>query len=251
MRDLRHAGAAMAAAVALALTTHGSWADAQAEKPLKDQYQAATPEQSGRLDPEDETASTPPPLENTDQPYRRSDATIRQDEKARVKTIREYRETTEIASLDQLADDHADLSTFVKAIDAAGLTSAFSSDEPYTLFAPTNDAFDALPNGELDRLMRPENQAELAELLRGHVVSGAVDSGSARRLTETEVLTGDAVTIQGKGDALTLGDATVVETDLRAGSLVIHTVDRVLGVVATDRVAATGRNDDEQEEAEE
>lgn len=152
--------------------------------------------------------------------------------------------------LAELARDNDQLSTFAKAVKTAGLTKALATDGEYTIFAPTNDAFAALPEGELEELLKPENREALRELLRGHIVAGTVKAEQAKTLTEAQVLTGDTVAVTAEEEGLRIGDATIVDTDLNAGGITIHTVDTIIGA-PKDAIAATDTDEDDKEEAEE
>lgn len=138
------------------------------------------------------------------------------------------------------AVNSADHETLVAAVKAAGLVDTLSSEGPFTVFAPTDDAFAALPAGTVETLLKPENKASLTKILTCHVVSGKVMSaalakmieGSANKLpvqtvggcTFTASLEGGMVKIEdGKGQA-----ATVTIADVRQSNGVIHVIDTVL-----------------------
>jgi uncharacterized surface protein with fasciclin (FAS1) repeats len=133
--------------------------------------------------------------------------------------------------LDVLRDDER-FSTLVDAIEAAGLTDLVEGEGPVTLFAPTNDAFEQLPDGTLDDLLLPENTDELAQLLSYHGAQGAltaediVAAGQVETLLESEPIT---VTTDDDGNVVLNGDqATVEEADLVASNGLIHAIDGVL-----------------------
>lgn len=131
--------------------------------------------------------------------------------------------------LQQLAEDHGDISQFVEALEQTGLASTVTQEgQQYTAFAPTDDAFDELGDrGE--ELMKPENRAELTELLRNHLVVGEVDEERAKTLTEALAVTGETLRIESSEDGeIMINGATVDETNLQAGTLTIHTIDQVL-----------------------
>jgi uncharacterized surface protein with fasciclin (FAS1) repeats len=117
-------------------------------------------------------------------------------------------------------------STLVAAIVAAGLVETLQGEGPFTVFAPTDDAFAALPAGLLEKLLLPENIGVLTSILTYHVVAGKVMS--------TDVTTGDAATVEGSTLALDtmsgvmVNDATVVAADVEASNGVIHVIDKVL-----------------------
>lgn len=130
-------------------------------------------------------------------------------------------------TLDQVVAGNSSFSTLNTAIQAAGLGATLSGAEPYTIFAPTNEAFAALPPGTLDQLLLPENKADLQKVLSYHVVPGTVTSAD---ITPGEVNTveGSPVTIATDGGKVTVGAATVVEADITASNGVIHAIDQVL-----------------------
>ena len=117
-------------------------------------------------------------------------------------------------------------STLVAAVTAAGLVETLQGEGPFTVFAPTDDAFAALPAGLLEKLLLPENIGVLTAILTYHVVAGKVMS--------TDVTTGDAATVEGSTLALDtmsgvmVNDATVIAADVEASNGVIHVIDKVL-----------------------
>ncbi len=120
-----------------------------------------------------------------------------------------------------------DLSTLVAAVKAAGLVETLSGKGPYTVFAPTNEAFAALPAGTLDELLKPENKDQLVKVLTYHVVPGTVTSSQlvAGPVTTVE---GQDVTIALAGGKAMVNDATVVTADIAASNGVVHVIDKVL-----------------------
>jgi uncharacterized surface protein with fasciclin (FAS1) repeats len=101
------------------------------------------------------------------------------------------------------------------------------NDGPYTLFAPTNEAFAALPEGTLDELLKPENKDELAVILTYHVVPGKVMTVDVVNLNSAVTVNGQSVTIT-TGDGIKVDDANVIRTDILAKNGVIHTIDKVI-----------------------
>jgi uncharacterized surface protein with fasciclin (FAS1) repeats len=124
-------------------------------------------------------------------------------------------------------------STLVTAIQAADLEDTLRGEGPFTVFAPTNAAFDALPAGTLDTLLQPENKDQLASILTYHVVPGAVTSDQVvgQRMNVATV-NGETVLIDGTGGkmraAVTVNDANVTNADILATNGVIHVIDEVL-----------------------
>lgn len=119
--------------------------------------------------------------------------------------------------------------TLVKAVQTAELVDTLEGEGPFTLFAPTDDAFAALPEATLARLFEPENAGQLAKILSFHVVPGRF---MAAELTTTKVDTaaGLKLSIEADGERVTVGDqaATVVKTDIEANNGVIHVIDAVV-----------------------
>ncbi|BAU13548.1 beta-Ig-H3/fasciclin [Leptolyngbya sp. NIES-3755] len=129
-----------------------------------------------------------------------------------------------------IAARNSSFTTLVQAVKAAGLTETLSSNGPFTVFAPTNEAFAALPKGTLEKLLKPENKKTLQKILTYHVVSGNVLSKDLRsgRVTTVE---GGRVAVQvrhGRNGGIRVNRSTVVATDIRGTNGVVHVIDRVL-----------------------
>jgi uncharacterized surface protein with fasciclin (FAS1) repeats len=118
--------------------------------------------------------------------------------------------------------------TLVTAVKAAGLVEALKAPGPYTVFAPTDDAFKKLPAGVLEKLLA--NPAKLADVLKYHVVSGNV--GAAQVLTmngkDVKTLEGSDIKIRVKGSEVKVDNATVIKTDVGCDNGVIHVIDTVM-----------------------
>lgn len=128
-----------------------------------------------------------------------------------------------------IAAGNADFETLVAAVQAAGLADTLSGDGPFTVFAPTDAAFAALPDGTLDSLLQPENRDQLAAILTYHVVPGKVMSGDlAGKTTEATTVQGQAVTIDAMGGGVSVEGASVVQADIEATNGVIHVIDQVI-----------------------
>nr|NLD41135.1 fasciclin domain-containing protein [Actinomycetales bacterium] len=125
-----------------------------------------------------------------------------------------------------VAAANSDFETLVAAVTAADLAGTLSGDGPFTVFAPTDDAFAALPEGLVDALLLPEKEAALTSILTYHVLSGEVMAA--------DVTAGDVATVEGSTIAITtddgvmVNDATVIATDVDASNGVIHVIDTVL-----------------------
>lgn len=159
-------------------------------------------------------------------------------EEAMEEEMEEAEATGEPATIVEVAAGNEDFSTLVAAIEAADLVETLSGEGPFTVFAPTNEAFEALPEGVLDALLLEENQDTLVKILTYHVVPGAVFS--------TDIADGDVATVEGQTvtlsttDGVTVNEATVVTADIEASNGVIHVIDAVLLPPDVDPAALTG-----------
>lgn len=127
----------------------------------------------------------------------------------------------------QLASGTESLSTLVTAVKAAGLVETLSGKGPFTVFAPTNDAFDALPEGVLVKLLKPENKDKLVAVLTYHVVSGNVKSTDLKDGMEAATVQGDNIKVD-LSDGAKINDANVVSADINASNGVVHVIDKVI-----------------------
>ena len=117
--------------------------------------------------------------------------------------------------------------TLVAAVQAADLGETLSAEGPYTVFAPTDEAFAALPEGTVESLLEPENKDQLAAILTYHVVPGKVMSTDLSNGMEAETVNGAAVTIMTEG-GVKVQEASVVTADIEASNGVIHVIDSVI-----------------------
>ena len=126
-----------------------------------------------------------------------------------------------------IAASNPDFSTLVTAVKAAGLVETLSSKGPFTVFAPTNKAFAALPKGTLEKLLKPENRNLLRKVLTYHVVPGDL---MARNLRSGRVATveGSSVAVQVRHGSVRINNSNVIKADVDAKNGVIHVIDRVL-----------------------
>jgi uncharacterized surface protein with fasciclin (FAS1) repeats len=118
--------------------------------------------------------------------------------------------------------------TLAAALGAAGLVDTLKGKGPFTVFAPTDDAFAKLPAGTVEGLLKPENKAKLTAILTYHVVPGKVMAADVVKLMEAKTVNGKAVTITVKGSTVMINDASVTATDIAASNGVIHVIDAVL-----------------------
>ena len=133
-----------------------------------------------------------------------------------------------------------DHTTLVAAVKAAGLVETLQGDGPFTVFAPTNDAFAALPAGTVDTLLKPENKDMLVKILTAHVLPANATSQAAMQMIKDDggehhvtTVSGDALTLRMMGDKLVILDesgntATVTQADVMQSNGVIHVIDKVL-----------------------
>jgi len=129
----------------------------------------------------------------------------------------------------EIAAANPDFSTLVAAVKAAGLAETLSGKGPFTVFAPTNAAFDKLPKGTVETLLKPENKAKLAAILTYHVVGAKVLAADAVKLDKAKTVNGADFTIEVKDGSVLLNDsAKVVKTDILASNGVIHVIDTVI-----------------------
>lgn len=119
-------------------------------------------------------------------------------------------------------------STLVTAVQAADLVDTLKGEGPFTVFAPTDEAFAKLPQGTVEDLLKPENKAKLQRILTYHVVPGMVMAADAMNLTEAKTVSGDSFTISKSGDGLMVDNANVVKADIPASNGVIHVIDQVI-----------------------
>ena len=119
--------------------------------------------------------------------------------------------------------------TLVAAVTAAGLVETLKGPGPFTVFAPTDAAFAALPAGTVESLLKPENKAKLVSILSYHVLSGRVASADiAGKKLSPKTVEGQALVIDASGAAVKVNDATVTKADISADNGVIHVIDKVL-----------------------
>lgn len=117
--------------------------------------------------------------------------------------------------------------TLVAAVDAAGLVDTLKGDGPFTVFAPTDEAFAALPDGTVETLLKPENKDQLTAILTYHVVSGKVMSGDLSDGMTAPTVQGGDITIKTEGGVM-VNDANVTAADVEASNGVIHVIDKVI-----------------------
>ena len=118
--------------------------------------------------------------------------------------------------------------TLAKALEAADLVDALKGKGPFTVFAPTDDAFAKLPAGTLEGLLKPEKKADLQSILKYHVVSGKVMAADVVKLKSADTLQGKKLTIKVQDGTVMVDKATVTKTDIQCSNGVIHVIDSVV-----------------------
>ena len=117
--------------------------------------------------------------------------------------------------------------TLVAAVKAADLVATLKGPGPFTVFAPTDEAFGKLPEGVLEDLLKPENKAKLQSVLTYHVVPGKVMSRDAAKLDSAKTVQGSTIKIKAIDNGVMVNEAHVVKADIAASNGVIHVIDRV------------------------
>lgn len=118
--------------------------------------------------------------------------------------------------------------TLIAAAKAAGLAGALKDDGPLTLFAPTDDAFSALPAGTIETLLKPENKDQLATILKYHVIAGSIGSAALADGARLNTLAGIDAAISKTGGGFNIENARIVATDIAATNGIVHVIDRVI-----------------------
>ncbi|MCC6230417.1 MAG: fasciclin domain-containing protein [Phycisphaerales bacterium] len=149
------------------------------------------------------------------------------------------------AASHEMADDIVDtavkagkFNTLAAALKAAGLVETLKGAGPFTVFAPTDEAFAKLPKGTLDDLLKPENKARLTAILTYHVVPGSVMAADVTKLSNSTTVNGQRVDIKVSGGKVRIDGATVTATDVKTSNGVIHVIDTVI-MPSTDDVVDT------------
>ena len=121
-----------------------------------------------------------------------------------------------------------DFGTLVTAIKAADLVGTLKGHGPFTVFAPTDDAFAKLPHGTLEDLLKPENKEKLASILTYHVVPGKVTAAEVIKLKSAKTVNGKDVHISVKHGDVMINSSKVIKTDIDCSNGIIHVIDTVL-----------------------
>jgi uncharacterized surface protein with fasciclin (FAS1) repeats len=136
---------------------------------------------------------------------------------------------TPMPNIVEIASANEDFTTLVAAVKAAGLVEVLQGEGPFTVFAPTNEAFANLPEGTVESLLEPENKEKLIAILTYHVVPGEVMAADVVQLKEAKTVQGSDISITVTEEKVVMVDnATVVATDIEAENGVIHVIDTVI-----------------------
>ena len=137
---------------------------------------------------------------------------------------------TEKEDLVAVAKAAGNFKTFLKAVDAAGLTATLQKPGPYTVFAPTDTAFTKLPAGTLDDLLKPENKARLVATISYHIATGKLSAADLAKADEVKTLEGTEIDVDTSTDGkiIEIDEAKILGSDVEASNGVIHAIDAVL-----------------------
>ncbi len=128
----------------------------------------------------------------------------------------------------QIAVSAGSFKTLVAAVQAAGLVDVLKSDGPFTVFAPTDEAFGKLPAGTVENLLKPENKEKLVAILTYHVVAGRVTAEEVVSLSSAKTVNGQDLSISAKDGSVMVDKAHVTGTDIMASNGIIHVIDSVI-----------------------
>lgn len=133
------------------------------------------------------------------------------------------------ADIVETASEAGSFQTLLSAAEAAGLVDTLKGEGPFTVFAPTDEAFAKLPEGTVEDLLKLENEDQLKAILTYHVVPGkTMSSDLAGKQVEVESVEGSALSIDATGDNVMVDDATVTQADIETDNGVIHVIDSVI-----------------------
>ena len=128
----------------------------------------------------------------------------------------------------QTAVEAGSFKTLAKALQAADLVNTLKGEGPFTVFAPTDEAFAKLPAGTLETLLKPENKDKLRAILTYHVVPGRVMAAQVTKMNTAKTVNGDTVDIAARNGGVMIDEARVVKTDIAASNGIIHVLDSVI-----------------------
>jgi uncharacterized surface protein with fasciclin (FAS1) repeats len=140
----------------------------------------------------------------------------------------------ETKNIVEVASGNSNFSTLVAAVKAAGLVDTLSGTGPFTVLAPTNEAFDKVPKEVLSKLLLPENKESLTKILTYHVIGAKADSSTVSKLTTVKTVEGSNIDVKVIDSKVMLNKATVVTPDVMASNGIIHAIDNVLVPASVD-----------------
>lgn len=135
---------------------------------------------------------------------------------------------THTANLIDAAAAHGSFKTLRKALDAADLTDTLKGSGPYTIFAPTDEAFGKLPKGTLENWLKPENKAELISVLKYHVLPGRVTTGDVVTTPHPKMMQGQSTSVTKQGEVVSIDGAHLVGAEIASSNGMIHAIDAVI-----------------------
>ena len=159
-----------------------------------------------------------------------------------VESVTPLATPTAEATIVETAASVKDFSTLVAAVKAAGLVDALNSAGPFTVFAPTNEAFAKLPKGTVEFLLKPENKATLVQVLSYHVVPGKITAEKIVTMTSAPTLEGQRLDIAVTDGKVTVDGATVTKADINCSNGVVHQIDAVILPVGDTIVEVASKN---------
>ena len=127
-----------------------------------------------------------------------------------------------------VASSNGSFTTLVAAVQAADLVEVLQGDGPFTVFAPTDEACAKLPEGTVENLLKPENKDQLVAVLTYHVVPGEVYAKDVVKIDSAKTVQGQELTVATADGKVTIDNATVIATDVKASNGVIHVIDTVI-----------------------
>ena len=133
-----------------------------------------------------------------------------------------------MSNITQVVNEDKNLKTLKKGVHASDLDQLLSSTGPFTFFAPTDLAFDKLEKGKMDKLLEPQNRAQLADLLNNHIVNGKITYQDLKDGDKLTTVNGRELVVQVKNGAAHIGDITILPRETRISNGVIHSMDTVM-----------------------
>mmetsp|Transcript_6063 Transcript_6063/g.11792 ORF Transcript_6063/g.11792 Transcript_6063/m.11792 type:complete len:796 (-) Transcript_6063:98-2485(-) len=205
--------------------------ETEQEDDTTEQEEEMSEQEEGMAEPEEETTEPEEESVESEEETTESEEEPTETEEESTEAEEESVESEEEPANDQNIVDigagDEQFSTLITALKAAGLAGTLSGEGPFTVFAPTNDAFAALPEGTVESLLQPKNVGALTDILQYHVVAGNAPSTSLTS-GEIETLNGDSVNVDVSDGRVTVNGANVIIPDVIASNGVIHVIDAVL-----------------------